>query len=337
MQLFQPDFGKDVKIVDADKVFDEFVSLKSAVHVEERSGLIYAIHRVERFENGGVLVVSSVRGTEETLKKYPLTKRWVRPGEFLVDGPARDYDASPQWPGFFRFRLASATHQGIDLSWWAVIPRGERANWFETAQGRIKLTVAVTPEGEFAKLFTDGRSVMQHLRWDIELDVPRPAIIPTLEEITNRIYADQTALKDVRFKSLDISYYGKHDESDSQQDFCCRIRQGSCQNVSLVVGIRHQLPTRIHVSIPKRPKPPYLDNRVPIGLEYNPEVSDTTLERVAKRESVTELYLQGTRITDDGLKYLNGLKNLESLNLAETTITDAGLRHLTGLLQPKTS
>ncbi len=78
--LFKPDFGKDVKIVDADAAFDEFVSLESAVHVEERSGLIYAIHRVERFVNGGVLVVSSVRGTAETLKKYPLTKRCVRPG-----------------------------------------------------------------------------------------------------------------------------------------------------------------------------------------------------------------------------------------------------------------
>jgi hypothetical protein len=63
--LFEPHFGGDVKIVDADAVFDELVNPKNAVHREERAGLLYAIHRAERFANGGILLVSSVRGTEE--------------------------------------------------------------------------------------------------------------------------------------------------------------------------------------------------------------------------------------------------------------------------------
>ena len=73
--LFEPNFGKDVKMVDADAVFDELTSLKSAIHVEEHLGLIFAFHRVKRFENGGVMIMSSVRGTEETLKKFPLIAR----------------------------------------------------------------------------------------------------------------------------------------------------------------------------------------------------------------------------------------------------------------------
>ena len=84
--LFQPNFGDGIKVVDADAVFDDCVSLPAAIHNEQRDGLIYAIHHVERFENGGVLVVSSVRGTAETLKEFPLKKRRFRPGVFLRTG-----------------------------------------------------------------------------------------------------------------------------------------------------------------------------------------------------------------------------------------------------------
>ena len=75
-----------------------------------------------------------------------------------------------------------------------------------------------------------------------------------------------------------------------------------------------------------------MGDRVAIALSFLPLVDDATLERVARRPLVTELYLRGTRITDDGLKYLSGLTKLNRLDLAETGITDAGLftRHRVG-------
>ena len=60
-KLFEPDFGDGVKIVDAAAGFDELVRLDNAVYQDERRGIIFAIHRLERFENDGILVVSSVR------------------------------------------------------------------------------------------------------------------------------------------------------------------------------------------------------------------------------------------------------------------------------------
>ena len=203
--LFAPHFGADVRIVDADRVFDEFVDLQKALHREERSGLWYAIHRAERFQ-GGILVVSSVRGTEETLKKYPLTPpRRIRPGLFFSDGPAVNYQASPLGTGYFRIDLASANHKGIDVRWWVLVPRGTPPTHFDVAPGKIKIPVGITPHGEFAKAnFADERGVIHHLTWDVTLDLPQPKSLPTLDSIARQVYADQVALEAVPFRWLDL-------------------------------------------------------------------------------------------------------------------------------------
>jgi Leucine rich repeat len=46
---------------------------------------------------------------------------------------------------------------------------------------------------------------------------------------------------------------------------------------------------------------------------------------------LTDLNLGNTKITDAGLKTLEGLKNLEHLLIHDTKVTDAGLKELTGL------
>ncbi len=48
---------------------------------------------------------------------------------------------------------------------------------------------------------------------------------------------------------------------------------------------------------------------------------------------LTSLSLDSTGITDDGLKHLSGLKNLQYLYLDSTSVTDAGMKHLTGLTE----
>lgn len=334
--LFKPDFGKDVKIVDADKVFDEFVSLKSAVYVEEKFGLIYAIHRVERFENGCVLFVSSVRGTEETLKKYPLTKRRIQPGQFLSDGPATNPSSSHIGNDSYHMKLADATHQGIDVAWWAMIPQGTRPNHFEVAPGRIKIHVFVSPRGEFFNLFQDKNGIGRDLDWDVEVNVPRQESIPTSEEIAEGVYADLETLSAVFFKTLIFS----SDDHKMQIGSLGNIDEISADEYArkIVKDIKWEYEHEINFQIDDQFEPKhqqeihkFMGDRVAIDLMYNPEVSDSTLEQVAKLKSVTELYLQGTRITDDGLKHISALTNLQKLDLAETGVTDAGLQHLTGL------
>ena len=326
--LFQPNFGDDVKIVDADEAFDAFADPATAVHCEERDGLIYAIHHVERFENGGVLVVSSVRGTAETLKEFPLKKSLFR-----VDGPATNYNASPQGSGFFRLDLASASHQGIDVRWWVLIPRGTPPNHFEVSPGRIKLNVGVTPSGEYAKArHRDEKGIINHMRWDVELDLPRPGQAANAQRDC-RSSPHRSRRSD--FSSDQTAHIGDHrvHKSSDVDDI------NSAEYAKAIANkIRSWQTNDIEFQLEGLPDPKTQKRSIPggagrkaMGLRYEPLVNDATLQRVAKHRLLTVLYLRGTRITDDGLIHLSGLTKLEKLDLAETGITDAGLVHLRGL------
>ncbi len=155
------------------------------------------------------------------------------------------------------------------------------------------------------------------MTWDVELDVPRPARLPTLEEIANRVYADHVALDSVPINWLQIGHHSEHKTSDVKDISSTEYAKAVANN------IRSWQQNDIEFQLKGQ--------RDAIGLSYEPLVDNSTLERVGKHGSLTRLYLSGTRITDDGLKHLTGLTKLEQLYLVETDITDAGLVHLRGL------
>jgi Leucine-rich repeat (LRR) protein len=65
-------------------------------------------------------------------------------------------------------------------------------------------------------------------------------------------------------------------------------------------------------------------------------VTDAGLKELAGLKGLKTLSLRGTHVTDAGLKELAGLKNLQWLNLSGTHVTDAGLKELAGLKGLKT-
>jgi hypothetical protein len=209
--LFEPRFGDSVRVVDLDAAFEEFVDLNKAVHREERKGLIYAIHHVERFENGGIYLVSSVRGTDATLQKYPLTRERWGSGGFRVTGPANNYYGSQEYriPGF-DIELASMSHEGIHVIWRALVPIDPAAkDPFAVGAGQVKVPAGISPQGEYGKAnFLDDKGVMQYLTWDVVLDVAEPASVPTFDAITRKVYSDVTALDGVLFKFLNMGHRG---------------------------------------------------------------------------------------------------------------------------------
>jgi hypothetical protein len=202
--LFRPDFGPDVRIVDVDKAFEDFLSLDRAVYKETRNGLIFAVHRIERFTGGGLALLTSVRGTEETLAKFPLAKRRLGPGRIFLEPPAVNWNASPLEPGHFRIQMASASHDGIDAQWWFVLPRDTPRTFFDVAPGRVKVTVGVIPNGSYAKVFADSRGLVQQISWDIELEAPTPTPLPELSDIARRAYRDLRMLDAVSSRYLDL-------------------------------------------------------------------------------------------------------------------------------------
>lgn len=200
---FEPRFGDDVRVVDVDSAFDEFASLSKAVHQEERSGLIYAVHRAERLDNGGVYLVTSVRGTDATNHKYPFMKRHWANGVTLVDGPAYTYPSSQQHLNCITVDLAEMNQQGVHVCWWVILPFEGSEFPFNAGPGKVKISASVQPQGEFGKAnFTDNGGVTHGLKWDVEIDIEEPKSLPSLDAISMRVYADLKTLEFVPYKSL---------------------------------------------------------------------------------------------------------------------------------------
>ncbi len=220
--LFEPRFGDGVAVMDLDSAFEGFVDLDKAVHREERKGLIYAIHRVERFENGGLFLISSVRGTDATLKKYPLQRDQFN-RNIRVTGPAYIYHGPLKRAfGAFDVELAAMSHQGIYVIWRALIPidpaagdifnagydPAARRN-FALPPGQVKFPVGFNPQGEYGKAnFLDKNGVTQVLSWDVLLDVAKPATLPTFDTIVRQVYSDVSVLDAVYFKNLNMGHRG---------------------------------------------------------------------------------------------------------------------------------
>ena len=214
-----------------------------------------------------------------------------------------------------------------------MIPRGTPPNHFEVSPGKLKLNVGVTPSGEYAKArHADEKGVIHHITWDVELEVPRPAKMPTLEEIADRVHADHIALDSFPCKWLQIGDHVKGKSSDVEHISSAEYAKAVANNIRSWQknDIAFQLEGLQDPNTQKRSIQGGI-GRTAMGLSYEPLVDDSTLARVAKHDSLKRLYLRGTRITDDGLKHLTGLTKLEKLDLVETGITDAGLVHLRGL------
>lgn len=209
--LFQADFPEDVRVVDADSAFEHFIDLEHAIYLEDRRGLWYAIHHAERTENGGLFFVTSVRGTDSTLKKYPLTERPLTRGKIFIDGPADQYPGS-QDPGIRGnvIQLAAVDHQGINVSWWILIPvvPTDRTP-FDAGEGKVKVPAGFRPLGPFGREnFTDADGVTHPAKWEIQLPLPKAASLSSLDAISKRVYGDLESFEGVPFRFPNMRYRG---------------------------------------------------------------------------------------------------------------------------------
>lgn len=331
--VFEPQFAEGVRVIDIDEAFEQLTAVENAVHTEEREGLIYTIHQAKRFENGGVMIVSSVRGTAETLKKFPLTRRMLQPGRYFIDGPATNYEASPQGSGFFRLSLAKANHQGIDLEWWMMVPRRRLPDWFEDKDGKVRLEVGITPHGEYGKAnHADERGVIHHINWELPLEIPKPDQLPSLDDIASSVHSDLSLPKALIFpgrlnmgvKDIDgtpTSQFGSPDDV-SPEEFAKAARE------------HWQWWERGDIDFQIKSGGTSYGNEIGGGLkpavmvDYISVVDDTTLARATERSKLLVISARGTKITDAGLAHLKSLKRLKRLDVANTLVTDDGLQHL---------
>jgi cytochrome c/Leucine Rich Repeat (LRR) protein len=74
-----------------------------------------------------------------------------------------------------------------------------------------------------------------------------------------------------------------------------------------------------------------LDQQLAVLNLARTKVTDDGLKSVEGLANLRKLHLENTKVGDEGLTHLKGLTNLEYLNLYNTQVTDAGLKNLEGL------
>jgi hypothetical protein len=332
-QAFRPEFGAGVEIVDADEAVQRMIDLKNAVYITERSGLIFAAHRVERFKNGGILFMTSVRGTEQTLQQFPATSRMMQPGLYFIEGPATNWSASPQGNGYLRIELATADYDGINLQWWIMIPRGQPAAAFEIEPGKAKIDFGVTPNGKYADQYKDANGVINHITWTETISIPHQDGLPTLKTLAESVYSDQALLRTLPFKHLNLGVQdingvptAKNGTVENTQPAVFAAAVAEHVRYWQQVEVDFQISSGGQLQMDPVTKTPGL---IPgIIVDYYSIVDDETLKRFATRPNVQIVSMQGTRITSDGLKQLQNLNELNYLDLMGTAVDDAGLDHL---------
>ena len=67
------------------------------------------------------------------------------------------------------------------------------------------------------------------------------------------------------------------------------------------------------------------------------QVTDAGLKELAGLTQMQNLGLSRTQVTDAGLKELTGMKNLQMVNLVGTKVTDAGVQELQKALPRRTN
>lgn len=126
---FQPPIPADVTVLDAVKAIEKRFSLSDAAFFTEVMGLAFAVHDIQRCDNGMIYVACSLRPTAATVEKlgairsettgvldtvygdFQLDSSWKR-----VDGKERSYQV---------VRLGRAYHDGLQVQWVLLRPRGE--------------------------------------------------------------------------------------------------------------------------------------------------------------------------------------------------------------------
>lgn len=317
-----------------DGAFEELTAVEDAVHTEQRQGLVFTIHQAKRFANGGVMILSSVRGEEETLKQYRLAQRMTQKDNSVSDAVAKNWDPSPQGSGYFRLKLADANHRGVDAQWWIMVPRGRLPTWFEGKDGKVQLDIGVSPQGEYGKAnHADERGRVRSITWKLPLDIPKPERLPSLDEIVASVHSDLRKLAGVNCQAklcMGVRYI----------DGTPRTQFGS---PSEFTPEEFAVATRGHWERWERGDVDYqiesggtgygrgiggIAMRPGVSVDYLSTVDDTTLARATERSDLIVISARGTKITDAGLAHLSELTKLKKLNVANTSITDDGLRHL---------
>ncbi len=190
---FTAKFPASTRIVDEDRVWTERFAIEKAHAPAESGGLLFAIHELSRCDNGSYYVVSSVRGTNEHLRKHPPKSRRLNLQTSLLD-VAEQFCSVTSQQNCHIAPIASHEIDGVHYLWWLAVDRSyfrvesnqrvpqPAGKKMESELGHIRLPLLANYRGELA-----GSSMVSTYA---SVDLPKDARVLSLRDVALQVQQD---------------------------------------------------------------------------------------------------------------------------------------------------
>jgi len=200
---FRPDFGDEVKIVEAENLFEERFAVETAIYSQEALGMVVAVHEVKRVEDDMCFVTFSTRASEDTVRRFGPIRSIengrhkhgsLAYGDFNFHVPGKRVGDN-EWQVHQPMELATYYKDGVQIHWALVIQKGtwpEHVDTFEFG-GIVHTGMALREEREKQGLPT-------YRRFNPMTILPLPQHSTPLKDIVEQVYGETCLLEPFAFQ-----------------------------------------------------------------------------------------------------------------------------------------
>lgn len=118
------------KVIDASVLLDDLFGLKNAIYQREEFGLLFAVHDMQRLDNGSIFLRTSMRPGEKLIQELGAIRSSNGQGESVYG----DYQLDSSWKRlpdgteqyYQPYNLAYLNHNGLYAQWTILIPKGNQ-------------------------------------------------------------------------------------------------------------------------------------------------------------------------------------------------------------------
>lgn len=215
-EVFTPDFGRNVKIVELDDMLDLYSDLDEALFTREELGLKFAVHELKLCSEGVIFAVTSIRPTDAT--KKTITSRgsavWDY-GSYNFGTAWKRLDNYGRGRAYAPIELGEIYHAGLQVKWTLFFPQGFEPEGPKECEFEVYLSTT----GELREQRTkQGLTIKQRFKSMAILPLPKEQT--TLKQVLDNTYTllfelepyaarDVLTLKSIPFTDEEMEEYIK--------------------------------------------------------------------------------------------------------------------------------
>ena len=192
-EIFEPDFGEDVEIVEVDIKLDEHFDLEDALFIKEELGLIFSVHELARCDEGLIFAVSSIRPADawrDTARAESGRLGVWHYGSFQFGSSWKRLDIYGRGLSYQPISLAEVYQADVQVKWTLFLPQGFEPGGAE----KCELEVYMYNHGALAKKRSElGLPTRERFKPIAVLPLPKESI--ALAEVMDEVYSTTNELE----------------------------------------------------------------------------------------------------------------------------------------------